>query len=109
MSSQRDSFVSLALAGEVMTDEIDDYVDLWHANPAGLTLHEYLGMNADEYALWLDSPETLPWILTSRKLNKPLRTIASDNLQLMRLAARSDDSLKIKRLQAWLQNRKPSQ
>src|ERR1700733_10072439 len=71
MSSQRDSFVSLAMAGEVMTDEIDDYVDLWHANPAGLTLHEYLGMNTDEYALWLDSPDTLPWILTSRKLNKP--------------------------------------
>ena len=109
MSSRHDSFVSLALAGEAMTDEIDDYVDMWHDDPAGMTLHEYLGMNVDEYALWLDSPDMLPLILTSRKLNKPLDTIANDNLQSMRLAARSDDTLKIKRLQAWLHNRKPSQ
>ena len=102
------NFVSLALTGEALTDEIDDYVDQWHDNPSGLSLHDYLGMNRDEYALWLSSPDALPLIIASRKLNRPLDVIANDNLQAMRLAARADDTTKIKRLQAWLLSRTPS-
>ena len=67
MSDRRDDFVSRAIAGEAMIEEIDDYVDEWHANPAGLPLHEYLGMSRDEYALWLRSPDSLPAILADRK------------------------------------------
>jgi hypothetical protein len=107
MSSDR-NFVSLALSGEAMTDEIDDYVDQWHDNPSGLSLHDYLGMNREEYGLWLSSPDTLPLIIASRKFNRPLDAIANDNLQAMRLTARADDTAKIKRLQAWLRNRSPS-
>lgn len=102
------SFVSRALAGEVMTDEIDDYVDQWHENPGGLSLHEYLGMDREEYAFWLSSPDCLPLIIASRKLNKPLHIVANDNLKAMRLAARTDDTAKIKSFQAWLQRRYPS-
>ena len=105
MSDQRDDFVSLALAGEVMVDEIDDFVDRWHDNPEGIALHEYLGMNRDEYSLWLTSPDTLALIVASRKLNQPLDVIANDNLRSIRLAARADDTLKIKRLEAWLRER----
>jgi hypothetical protein len=104
MSSHR-SFLSLALAGEAMTDEIDDYVDRWHENPNGLSLHDYLGMDREEYGLWLSSPDTLPLIIASRKLKMPLDIIANDNLQAMRLAARADDTAKIKRLQSWLRSR----
>ena len=107
MSSDR-RFISLALSGEAMTDEIDDFVDQWHDNPTGLSLHDYLGMNREEYALWLSSPDTLPLIIASRKFNKPLDVIANDNLQAMHLAARADDTTKIKRLQTWLLNRIPS-
>jgi hypothetical protein len=107
MSSRR-SFVSLALAGEAMTDEIDDFIDRWHRDPRGLSLHDYLGMDRDEYALWLSSPDTLPLIITSRKFNTPLDVMANDDLQAMRLAARADDATKIKRLQAWLRSRNPS-
>jgi hypothetical protein len=107
MSNHR-SFLSLALAGEVMTDEIDDSVDQWHEAPMGLSLHEYLGMTTEEYGLWLDSPDTLPLIIASKKLAKPLESIANDNLREMRLAARADDTTKVKRLQAWLQRRDPA-
>jgi hypothetical protein len=43
-------FISLALAGVVMPDEIDDYVDRWHQSTDSLPLHEYLGMSPDEAA-----------------------------------------------------------
>ena len=104
MSSRR-NFIAMALAGEVMTEEIDDYVDDWHNNPGDLAFHEFLGMDRAEYALWLKSPDTLPLIIASRKLGKPLDVIANDNLQEMRLAARADDTSKIKRLQTWLLSR----
>jgi hypothetical protein len=67
MSDHRD-FLSLILAGEAMTDEIDDYIDKWHAKPNGQSLHGYLGMNSEEYGLWLDSLDTLPLIIASRNL-----------------------------------------
>ncbi|HBK06782.1 MAG TPA: hypothetical protein DDZ81_13075 [Acetobacteraceae bacterium] len=88
-----------------MTDEIDDFIDRWHEQPVGLALHDYLGMSREEFGLWLDQPDMLPLIIASRKLNKSLNLIANDNLQEMRLAARTDDSGKVKRLQAWLQRR----
>ncbi len=103
--SEHRTFLSLALAGEAMTDEIDDYVDQWHEDPVGLSLHDYLGMDREEFGLWLDSPDMLPLIIASRKLGKPLNSIANDNLLEMRLAARADDASKVKRLQAWLQRR----
>ena len=77
--SERRTFLSFALAGEVTTDEIDNYIDQWHDNPIGLSLHDYLGMDREEFGLWLDSPDLLPLIITSRKLNQPLSSIANDN------------------------------
>ncbi len=95
----------LALSGAATVDEIDDYIDRWHANPDGQALHEYLGMNRDEYALWLGSPDSLALIIASRKLRKPLDVVANDNLQSLRLAARADDSKMVKQLEAWLRQR----
>ncbi len=106
LMSKQPNFVSLALAGAVMLDEIDDYVDEWHANPHRQLLHNYLGMNPDEYALWLSSPDSLALIVAARKLSKPLDVIANDNLQLMRLAARAEDSKIVKQLEAWLEQRR---
>jgi hypothetical protein len=106
--SDQPSFVSLAISGGAMVDEIDDYVDRWHANPDGQALHDYLGMNRDEYALWLGSPDSLALIIASRKLRKPLDVIANDNLQSLRLAAGAGDSKVIKQLEAWLRQRSHS-
>lgn len=107
MSSQHETFISLALAGKVMVDEIDDYIDRWHATPEGVPLHEYLGFSRDEYGLWLRSPDSLPLILASRKFNKPLHKIANDSVEAMRLAARASDPGKVKLLEDWLSKRTP--
>ncbi len=104
MSDKPRDFLSLALAGKVMMDEIDDFVSDWHAGESDKELHEYLGMTWDEYALWVASADVLPLIITSRKLNRPLDEVTRDNLQV-RLAARSDDPAKVKLIQRWLNKR----
>ena len=103
--SSRPNFIALAVVGEALPDDIDDYVDDWHDNPGDLALHEFLGMDRAEYALWLRLPDALPLIIASRKLGKPLEAIANDNIRDMQLAARIDDSSKIERLQRWLLSR----
>jgi hypothetical protein len=72
MSDNDRRFVERALAGEVMIDEIDNFVDDWHDNPRNRPLYEHLGFTKAEYALWLRSPDALPLILSSRKLRTPL-------------------------------------
>lgn len=105
MSDTEKSFVALALDGEVLMDEIDNYVDKWHEGDSHLLLHEFLGMTCDEYSLWLDSPDALGLILAGRKLGRTLEDIANDNMELTRMAARSNASVRIKTIQRWLENR----
>lgn len=70
MSSATNRFIPLALMGKVMIDDIDDFVDAWHASPAGMPLHEFLGMSPEEYSVWLHSPESLSSIIAGRRLKQ---------------------------------------
>lgn len=102
---QLDTFVDLCLRGNVLLDEVDDFVDRWHTNPAGLTLREFLGMTDSEYELWLNDPDTLPYVILSRRNHQPLTKVVNDNYyNNARMAARSDESSKIKFLKKWLED-----
>ena len=100
------TFVDMALSGQVMLDEIEDYVGRWHDGVGSGALHEFLGMTLEEYELWATAPDTLPLIVASRKQNRPLHAVANDNLHERRLAARAG-ALDITRLERWLENRRP--
>lgn len=100
--SERETFIDLSLQGRVLLDEIDDFVDAWHERPKGQTLHKYLGMTRAEYSLWLREPDALPLIVKSRHEKTPLLQAVNDNVQAFRLAARSGDAPKLKRLLRWL-------
>jgi hypothetical protein len=66
MSSQS-TFIELALRGEVVQDEIDDFVDEWHDDEQDdRALHEFLGMTQQEYELWVEQPGSLRLILAAR-------------------------------------------
>lgn len=40
-------------AGDVVPEDIEDYIDKWHERPDdGMPLHTYLGLSWDEYATW---------------------------------------------------------
>jgi hypothetical protein len=103
MSKRNDSFIQRCLRGEAMFDEIDDYVEGWHSSAEDVDIHTFLGMTSKEYALWIRDPYTLPYIIASRHENIPLRQIVNDNYEQARLAARSADGLKVRRLKSWLQ------
>jgi hypothetical protein len=62
-------------------------------------------MTRDEYALWISAPDALPLIVASRRLDTPLSVLAHDSIQSMRVAAHAGDTLKLRRLEAWLRDR----
>lgn len=64
------NFIDLCLRGEVLLEEIDDWVDEWHSNPQKQKLHEFLGMNLDEYSSWINSSKALSSIVATRKTIK---------------------------------------
>ncbi|MBV8362431.1 MAG: hypothetical protein JO189_31535 [Deltaproteobacteria bacterium] len=61
------TFVERYVNGEVCADDVDDYIDAWHAHPNHQELHEFLGMSKEEYAAWLRDPEVLAEIARARR------------------------------------------
>jgi|JI8StandDraft_2_1071088.scaffolds.fasta_scaffold57040_2 hypothetical protein len=101
MSKQ--SFIELALRGEVLSDEIDEFIEIWHSSDPDCELHEFLGMSWEEYSLWSTDPDSLTLIISSRHENIPLQEAVNDNLQASeRLAARSDEAGKLTILKRWI-------
>jgi hypothetical protein len=99
------SFLDQLMAGLVMSDQIDDFVDHWHEGATGQPIHQFLGMTAEEYSLWVQDPDALATIARARRYEISLAQAVNDNTSELKMAARSGDGLKLKRLQAWLASR----
>jgi hypothetical protein len=103
--SRRQTFLELCLTGEAATDDIDDFVDTWHADPDGGELHDYLGMTPDEYSLWLRAPDALPCILKARRDREKLTVAVGRAYETMRLAPPGNDPSTVARLRTWLKEK----
>jgi len=51
------SFMEMLKRRLVTWDDIDDFIDEWHNGDYGCSLHEFLGMSKEQYALLLQSPQ----------------------------------------------------
>jgi hypothetical protein len=102
MSEIRQTYMQLALQGYREPDEIDDFVSEWHRAGTGLSLHEYLGLTHDEYTLWVADPDLIDTIVGARISGRPLFDAVNDNLREDRLAARADQTRKLKILRGWI-------
>ncbi len=53
----RGSFMDDYRAGRASADDIDDYIDRWHAepNPWGPKLHTWLGLTWEQYKQWAET------------------------------------------------------
>src|SRR5437899_5671925 len=60
-------FIEQVLEGEILETEIDDFVEQWHESNSQESLADYLGFTDEEYALWVEKPETLRSIILRRK------------------------------------------
>jgi hypothetical protein len=99
------NFVQLCLDGNALLEEIYDFVDEWHENPRGEELHKYLGMTKEEYALWVQVPDLLSYIIKARRDNATLTRAVTTAYEDFRLAARSNEESKVMQLQRWLKAR----
>ena len=56
------------LAGEILFEEIDTYIEAWGNSDDTCTLREYLGLNEEEEDVWIsDSVEALIELLDRQK------------------------------------------
>ena len=101
--SERPTFMQMALRGDVMSDEIEDFVGFWHNSDSTDDLHDYLGMSWEEYSLWVSDPDYIDLIIAARRNKLPLLKAINDNLRSPeRLAARADDAGKLAALRRWI-------
>jgi len=95
------NFIELCLAGEVLEDEIDDFVERWHEGDSEETsLHDFLGMDWDEYSLWATNPSILKFILSAHK--KKISIADELGNQRYSMAARAGSVEEAKKLEKWL-------
>jgi hypothetical protein len=104
-SASDKTFLDRYMNGEVLPEDIDDFVDAWHQDPGKKEIFEYLGMTRQEYSIWLRDPDVLPHIARARRDDVDLPTLLRQSVVDMPIAARSSDQLKIKRLLQWLKQR----
>jgi hypothetical protein len=101
--SEPSTYLDMAMRGEVMSDEIDDFVSAWHKSNSDQDLHDYLGMTFEEYSLWVSHPDFIDLVIAARKNKLALRDAVNDNLNAtQRLAARTDDPRKLAELKRWI-------
>jgi hypothetical protein len=67
MSDPNRTFLEQYLIGQATVDEIDDFVDRWHAGESTASLADFLGFTASEYASWVENPASLRGILAARQ------------------------------------------
>jgi hypothetical protein len=97
------SFMMLALRGDILAEEIEDFIEAWHVANVDQEIHEYLGMTFDEYSLWVADPDSIDVILTARHDHRSLKEAVNDNIRAQeRLAARADEAGKLAILSRWI-------
>lgn len=98
------NFVELCLNGNALIEEIDDFVDRWHHGSDNTSLRDFLGLSKSEFSLWIKDPDVLPYVICSRREERPFAQVVNDNYyHSTRLAARSDEGKKIRVLKEWLE------
>ena len=73
-------FIATCIKDRVCICKIDDYIDAWHEGKAGIgkELYEFLGMTPIEYAMWVERPEILQFIIDAHLLGKPIQEVIHD-------------------------------
>lgn len=95
------NFIEACIKGEVLLEEVDDFIDTWHDSDSSIPLYEYLGMTKKEYALFVEDENYLAIIVTAHKQDEPIENIIENQISI---AARSDNHAKSLRLESWLKD-----
>lgn len=100
------TFVGACLAGQALEEDVDAWVGQWHDAPEGSSiasaaLHEHLGMSDAEYALWVEQPSALRFVIAAHHRHRPVTELltSQDDYALAARAASPDSARDVLR---WL-------
>ncbi|WP_328525624.1 hypothetical protein [Kribbella sp. NBC_00359] len=100
--SETATFVDAVLDGRALPEDIDDFIETWHESPdAPDSVSKFLGLTPDEYALWVEHPESLRFVFAARKHRRSVSEIR-DVATAAAAAARAENDGEAKKLLAWL-------
>lgn len=91
------NFIDDCLCGNVLLDDIDDFIDAWHDGDDDISLSEFLGMTQKEYALWVKEPTALPFIINAHRKKTTIDEIIVNQ---HKIAARGD--VDVDEISTWL-------
>lgn len=97
------TFIDQCLRGTALPDQIDQYVEQWHAGRLGedVELRELLGMDKHEYAIWLRDASAINAIIAAKRNRRPVEDFTEDYFS-MPLAARAGNTGDAKKVTDWL-------
>jgi hypothetical protein len=96
-----ETYVDAVLDGATLWTDIDDWVDRWHEGPSTLELHDFLGMDWEEYRLWAEQPAALRFILAAREFEQPVADVLSFSTEAIAARGLSDEDART--VKQWLQ------
>ncbi len=97
-NQQQATFFDSYLSGEVLAEDIDDYVDRWHSESGKQQIYDFLGLSRDEYSLWLRHPDLLPQIARARREHRPLASVIASKQKETSPAGRPTNAPEKKRV-----------
>jgi hypothetical protein len=100
------TFVGACLSGLTFEDDVEAWVAAWHEAPedshlASLELNQHLGMTDEEYALWVEQPTALRFIVAAHRRRRPVAELLT-SLEDYALAARAESPQDARRVLRWL-------
>jgi hypothetical protein len=105
MSSQQRPIIDRLLAGEEYDlTKVDDEIRAWHEGDDSRQLHDRLGFSSAEYALFVERPESLRYILAARHEDVPVEKLLAAPRDTLLLAARGATREEVEGLRQWLRS-----
>lgn len=102
------TFLGLCLNGDVIAQEIDDFVGAWHSSEDGnVELWEFLGFTEQEYRAWVKDPDVIFAIIDARRRGLKLEEVLAANSEL-RAAARAQSGDDAEDVLDWLRKNYPA-
>jgi hypothetical protein len=96
-------YLEQVLEGTTLWTDIEDFVKAWHEGGGfGQELHDYLGLTWNEYALWVERPNTLRAIIASHELDDSLEELL-ERIDEHAIAARGLIPEDAQAVREWLQ------
>ncbi|WP_248958639.1 hypothetical protein [Sphaerisporangium perillae] len=67
------TYIDDVLNGRAQVEDLDDYIGVWHTSPVEQPpLHATLGLLWPEYAMWVNDPDAISYVIDARRARKNL-------------------------------------